>query len=256
MPVLGRFLPVGTASEASFADGLRAGMTITVGPFPPPPDLAATVRIEPQTINLKGKGNGEITGFVDSLPSPHALSEINLASLQLCYRGACIPSEGPAALDGQAHVAAKFDRAALAAIVGTDSGDLTLVIQGSLLAGGTFSGSDVNRVMGTSSNGLDAPIGDAPGDPSAPTDSPTPTDPPVLSSQPPVAAPDPPAPSPAPPVVIPPPSPDPSASPDPSPVDTASPAPTDTSTPAPTDSSAPTDTPAPTDTSSPTPAGG
>ncbi len=36
VPVLGRFLPVGTASEASFADGASAGMQITVGPFPAP----------------------------------------------------------------------------------------------------------------------------------------------------------------------------------------------------------------------------
>jgi hypothetical protein len=45
------------------------------------------------------------------LPAPHELFEIDLASLQLCHKGACIPSERPAAPDGQAHVAAKFDRA-------------------------------------------------------------------------------------------------------------------------------------------------
>jgi signal peptidase I len=173
VPMLGNVLHVGSTSEASFADGVTAAMSIKVGPFLPPPNLAATVRIEPQTINVKGKANGEISGFVDSLPAPHALSEIDLASLQLCYKGACIPSEGPAALDGQAHVAATFDRAALAEIVGIDSGDLTLVVKGALFGGGTFSGSDVNRVTGRSDATTGTTEGGAPN--SLPAATPTPT---------------------------------------------------------------------------------
>ena len=108
IPWLGRFLPVPVASAASFADGVTATAQIKVGTFPIPP-LAATVRIVPQTINPTA--NGDVTAFVDGLPAPHALSEIDLASLTLCYGGACIPSDGPARLDGNAHVAAKFTRA-------------------------------------------------------------------------------------------------------------------------------------------------
>ena len=47
-------------------------------------------------------------------------------------------------------MAAKFTRSALAGLVGTDRGDLVLVVQGKLIAGGTFSGQDTNRVSGGS----------------------------------------------------------------------------------------------------------
>lgn len=119
------------------------------------PNLSATVRIEPQTINLKGKGDGDVTAFIDGLPAPHTLSEIDLSSITLCYVGACIPSDGPAKFDGKAHVAATFTRSALAGLIGTDRGDLVLVVQGKLNGGGTFSGQATNQVT----DGSDATTG-------------------------------------------------------------------------------------------------
>jgi hypothetical protein len=112
----------------------------------PTPGMAATVRIVPHTINLGA--NGDITAFIDGLPDPYLLSEIDLSSVQLCYQGACAPSDGAATLDGNAHVAANFTRPALAGLVGTDRGDLVLTVQGSLKDGSTFSGTASVTVIG------------------------------------------------------------------------------------------------------------
>jgi hypothetical protein len=164
---VGLFAHAVAGTGAYFTDSHAGSIRMTLAtPTPTPmPALSATVRVEPQTINLKGKG--EVTAFIDKLPAPHALSEVDLSSVTLCYAGACIPSVAPAKIDGKAHVAAKFDRAALAGLVGTARGDLTLVVQGRLVGGGTFSGSDVNRVTGgdpgdAQGAGAAPPVGGAP----------------------------------------------------------------------------------------------
>ena len=173
IPWLGHILPVGNASEASFGDAVGAGMHITVGPFPPPTSpVPATVRIVPQTINLTAKG--DVTAFVDGLTAPSALSDIDLSSVTLCYDGACIPSDAHATLDGKAHVTATFTRSALAGLIGTDRGDLVLVVQGKLNGGGTFSGQDTNRVTGGSDATSGTTGGVAPDAISAATPTPTP----------------------------------------------------------------------------------
>ncbi len=158
-------------TTAYFTDSQSGSITGTIAK--PPLDLAATVRIEPQTINLAAKG--QVTAFIDELPAPHALSEIDLSLITLCYGGACIPSHAPATLDGKGHVAAKFERAALAGLIGTDRGDLVLVLQGKLIAGGTFSGQDTNRVADGSDATSGTTGGGAPGALPAATPTPTPT---------------------------------------------------------------------------------
>jgi signal peptidase I len=246
VPWLGHILPVGNASDALFADAVGAGMQLTVGPFPTPTGpVPATVQIDPQTIDLTATGD-DITASISDLSAPDQLSGIDLSSVQLCYKRTCIPSDGPATLDGETQVAATFDPTALAGLVGTHSGDLTLVVQGSLSSGDTFSGQDAVTVSSTDSVG--APIGDQPGDlvTSAPTDSPTP-DPTAT------AAPTPAATSTQPPVVIAPPT----TTPTPTPTATTTPvvitAPTSTPTPTPVVITAPTSTPTPTQTATPTP---
>ena len=165
------------SSAAYFTDGLTIAQHFIADIPEPPPTLplSATVRVEPQKINLKEKGDGELKAFIDKLPAPHALSEIDLSSITLCYAGACIPSDGAAKLDGKAHVAAEFDRAALAGLVGTARGDLTLVVQGKLIAGGTFSGKDTNRVTGGSDATSGTTVGVVPNALPAATPTPTPT---------------------------------------------------------------------------------
>ena len=273
IPWLGRFLPVPVASAASFVDRVNATMHITVGTWPTP-HLAANVRVVPQTIYLKAKG--DLTAFIDGLPEPYLLSEIDHSSVELCYQGACIASDGEAKLDGAAHVAAKFTRSALAGLIGTDTGDLTLVVQGSLTDGSTFSGQHTNRVTDASSDTVgtmgDAAPTDTPSptpspdatatDTPAPTDTPTPTDTPAPTdtATPSPAATETPIPTPLPvsapmptPAPTPASSPAPTATPDPAPTPTgtATPSPSDTATPTPAPTADP--TPVPTDTPTPMP---
>jgi signal peptidase I len=220
IPWLGHILPVGNASEASFADGTSAGMRITVGswPTPTPTPVAATVRIEPETISLGDEG--DISVFIDEFGGDHHLSEIDLTSVTLCYKDACIVSHGKAKLDGNGHVAAKFDRAALAGLVGPDQGDLTLVVQGTLTGGGTFSGQHTNRVTGGHDSLLPPP---PPAAGLAPAATPTPTDTPAATPTPAAGL-------------------APAATPTPldTPVPTPTPTPTDTPVPTPTDTPVPT----------------
>jgi outer membrane biosynthesis protein TonB len=258
-------LSIASASSLTLTGGTLQAFTFPGPPHlpPPPPALSATVRIEPQTINLKGKG--DVTVFIDGLTAPHALSEIDLAAVTLCYSGTSIASNAKANLDGNGHVAATFDRSALAGLVGSDRGDLVLVVQGKLIAGGTFSGKDTNRVTGGSDATSETTMGGAPN--ALPAATPTPTldvtavptpTPNVTSTETPT-----PAATPAPtpdvtptPVVIPPLAATPEVTP--TPTDTPAPTPTDTPAPTPTDTPAPTSTPtpAPTDTAMPTAAGG
>jgi hypothetical protein len=135
-------------TTAYYTDSHPGSIGGTLGTPTPTPtsDLAATVRVVPQTINLGA--HGDLTAFIDGLPDPHLLSEIDLSSIQLCYQGACTPSDGTATLEGTAHVAAKFTRSALAGLVGTDQGDLVLTVQGSLADGSTFSGTASVTVIG------------------------------------------------------------------------------------------------------------
>jgi signal peptidase I len=240
IPWLGRFLPVPVASAASFADAATATAQIKVGIFPIPP-LAAVVRIVPQTINPTA--NGDITAFIDALPDPHQLSEIDLPSIQLCYGGSCIPSDGPARLDGNAHVAAQFIRTALADLVGNDRGDLVLTVRGTLADGDRFSGTHTNRVIDdpaptptpTPTPEPTPTPTDTPAD-ATPTPSPdaTPTDTPGDTATPGSLGIAPPSPSPAPTA-----SPEPTAAPTPSPADTPTPAPTPAPEPTPTSTPTP-----------------
>jgi hypothetical protein len=220
-------------TSAYFTDSQPGSITGSLAT--PVPHLSATVRIVPQKINLKG--HGDVTAFVDGLPDPHQLSDIDLSSVQLCYQGACIPSDGPAKLDGNGHVAARFDGTAVAVLVGSDHGDLTLVVQGTLTAGGTFSGQSTNRITDASDDALGAAEGAVPS--AAPSATPTP-DPGATPTPAPTSTDSP--------------SPTPTAAPSPTATDTPTPTPTATPDPTPAPSPTPTDTATPTDVPTASPA--
>ena len=229
IPWLGHVVSAPDVSTAAFVDRVGAAMTITVGSWPTP-HLAATVRIQPQAIDLKDKG--DVTAFVDGLPDPYSLEQVDLTSVELCFQGVCASSDGPATFEG-GQVAATFACSALAGVMGTDRGDLVLVVQGSLTDGSTFSGQDNNRVS-SASDVVVAPL------PPAVTPVPT-SSPGVTKTATPTSSPhatDMPAPTPTS-------SPDATATPTPAP----SPDPTATPTPTPTASpdanSGPTRTPSP-----------
>lgn len=213
-------------TTAYFTDSHPGSIIGSLAKVEPAP-VAATVRTQPQTINLPSNGN--VTTFVDALAKPHQLSEIDLASLQLCYRDRCIASHGPATLADRQHVAAMFDGTAFAKLVGADRGDLVLVVEGKLVGGGTFSGQHTNRVTGASSTAGVAAGAAAPAPVASPAVSPSP------------AA-----------TLAPSPTDSPTGTQSPAPSDTPSPSPTDAPSPSPTDAPSPSATPSPS--SSPSPA--
>ncbi len=229
IPLLGAIIPVPDVSAATFTDRTTASMSITVGVFPIPP-VDATVRVVPQTINLKA--NGRITAFVEALAGSHALGDIDLSSIELCYQGRCLASDGPARLDGSGHVAAPFDRADFSDLVGSDTGSIALVVQGKLADGDTFRGTHTNRVTGS-----DDTTGDGLGDPpsATPTPSPTPTADVTPTPSPTLDA-----------------TPTADVTPTPTPSEDAAPSPTTTPTPSPAET--PESTPSPTPDATPTPA--
>lgn len=212
IPWLGAILPVPDVSSAVFTDQATARMTLQVGEFAIPA-VAASVRVAPQTINLDA--NGSVTAVVDALASPHALGEVDLGSVQICYATGCIGSHGPAIRERDGHVVATFDRPAFARLVGPHRGSLPLVVQGRLSGGDKFQGTHTNRVTG--GDGSDSVAGAAP----APTPVPAPV----------------PAPTPNP-------TPRPTPTPGTTPAVTPSPGPTPSATPPPTPEPAATDSPA------------
>jgi len=264
IPQVGRFLPISNGTGASFAVAFTARQQLTVGPFAAAP-LAASVRIEPETINQGKDGHGgDVSVFVQGLPSPHRLSEIVPQSIQLCYRSTCIPNTG-AKLDGGAQVRATFERSAVIGLVGADRGEVTLIVHGDVTGYPSgFVGSDDVRIIAgpgdtvtpaggdgaTSPTGLPQPT-PGPGEPAPPPNG-EPTVPPTAEpSRPPNAEPTP-EPTPEPTArPTPEPTPEPTAEPtaEPTPEPTAEPVPAPTAEPAPE----PTAEPTPLPTAEPTP---
>ena len=63
----------------------------------------------------QGKGNGGSPAFVDSLTgAARAVRDRPRLACSLCYKGACIPSDGPATLDGTGPRGREVHRSALA----------------------------------------------------------------------------------------------------------------------------------------------
>ncbi len=172
IPLLGAVLPVPNVSAATFMQRVSMTMSIAVGAFPGEA-VAATVRVVPQTISLKAKG--DVLAFVDSLADPHTLAEIDLSSIQLCYGGQCMPSDGSGKLDGNGHVAVSFDRASFASLVGSDRCDLLFTVQGTLADGDTLRGTHTNRVTDPGSGDQSAGSGNCSVDGLGSSDTPGPT---------------------------------------------------------------------------------
>jgi uncharacterized protein YneR len=101
------------------------------------PGLEPTIRIEPETINLKSKG--EFTAFI-KLPDGFELENIDISTI-MC--------EGAQAIDGNVadnnHLLVKFNRQDL---VGVEPGDeVTFTVEGYFYDGTPFVGWDIVRVI-------------------------------------------------------------------------------------------------------------
>jgi predicted ribosomally synthesized peptide with SipW-like signal peptide len=224
-----------------------------VAVFPGAP-ITATVRIKPETIDLRSRD--DVTVFIDSLPAPFRLDQVDLRSVELCYRGRCIASRGTAKLADKTTVVARFTRASVARLVGSARGQVVFVVQGKLTSGIAFAGRHANVVTGSASGTGTTAVGTAPtatappatvasmsptpspglSEPPSPSASPLPSDTPDATATP-SAAPS----AAATPSSAPSPSPDESLTPTPTPEASPSPG----ATPAPTPSEAPTAAPTP-----------
>jgi hypothetical protein len=113
--------------------------------------LAATVDIDPDTLNLKSKGN-DITVYIE-FPSGYSVNAIDVGSVRLKVNGVTIPAQSsPTAVgdndkDGVPDRMVKFDRQAVIAALGSTTGSVSMEVSGQLTDGRPFVGSDTVRVI-------------------------------------------------------------------------------------------------------------
>ncbi|MEM3086907.1 MAG: LamG domain-containing protein [Halobacteria archaeon] len=112
----------------------------------PPPTIAATVDIDPDTLNKKSNGKW-ITAYI-KLQSGFDVADIDVSTAKL---NSVVPAEAfPTSVgdhdnDGVPDLMVKFGRAAVIALVNPPSA--TLTVTGSLTGGTQFEGSDTIRVI-------------------------------------------------------------------------------------------------------------
>jgi hypothetical protein len=99
--------------------------------------IPATVRIEPETLNLESKGI--ITAFIQ-LPDGYDVSDIDPATI-MCFGAAATKTN----VTGNGTMIAKFDREAMSGISIGD--EVVFTVTGCLLNGTPFEGSDTVRVI-------------------------------------------------------------------------------------------------------------
>jgi predicted GH43/DUF377 family glycosyl hydrolase len=112
--------------------------------------VKAQIDIDPNTLNLKSKGN-LVTGYVE-LPEGYNVADINVSTTVL---NSTVPAElTPTAIndydgDGIPDLMVKFNRTAVSGLIlseGIKYGNVTLTVAGQLNDGTMFEGSDVIRV--------------------------------------------------------------------------------------------------------------
>lgn len=120
-----------------------------VEPLPPAPQVVdATLDVYPGTINLKSKGK-YVAAYIE-LPAGYDVADIDISSLVLA--GDCEPNQkkrvkiGDKDDDGIPDLRVIFSRADLRRSL-TSGGMTELTIDGTLLDGTSFSGTDVVRVL-------------------------------------------------------------------------------------------------------------
>ena len=109
--------------------------------------IEATIDIDPDTLNLKNKGNW-ITAYIE-LPAGYNVADINVSTLLL---NNLVPAElKPASIgdndnDGIVDLMAKFDRPAVEGLLEI-SENVEITVSGSLISGTQFVGIDIIRVI-------------------------------------------------------------------------------------------------------------
>jgi hypothetical protein len=117
--------------------------------------VPATVDIDPDTLNLKSKGNW-ITAYIE-LPLGYNVRDIDASTVRLIIGENEVPAErkpkeiGDYDHDGVRDLMVKFDRQAVQALLSVGEYELKVVGK---VAGATFEGSDTIRVIGVPSTYL------------------------------------------------------------------------------------------------------
>jgi hypothetical protein len=138
-------------------DDNAGSVFVTVAAEDVPTIVEATVNLDPDTLNLKSKGKW-ITATIQ-LPESLNPADIDCATIRIAKIGgaSCDPNYaqpldlkfypmlGDADADGVADVTVKFDRELLQANLCLD--DVSITVEGKLVTGETFTGSDTIRVI-------------------------------------------------------------------------------------------------------------
>ena len=135
---------VGYGNQNPTCDTTALSATIS---FIPEPAIAATVDIDPDTLNLKSTGKW-ITCYIE-LPEGYDVADIDVSTVMLNEQ---VPAEArPTGIldhdgDGIVELMVKFSRSGVQGILGTaDQAELT--VTGELADGTLFEGTDTIRVV-------------------------------------------------------------------------------------------------------------
>lgn len=129
---------------------LNVMFTVTITETPPPPVVAATVNIDPDTLNLRSKGEW-VTAYIE-LPESYNVANMNASSIMLNHTVPVEPE--PLAIgdyDGNTipDLMVRFNRTAVQEFMlskGIKYGNVTLILTGQLDNGSLIEGSDIIRV--------------------------------------------------------------------------------------------------------------
>jgi hypothetical protein len=115
--------------------------------------IAATIDIDPNTLNLKSQGDkNAFTAYIE-LPAGYSVANISVATVKLVVNGSEISAQlnptsvGDYDKDGVADRMVKFSRQAVISALRDKTGDITMTVNGQLTDGLRFSGSDTIKVI-------------------------------------------------------------------------------------------------------------
>jgi len=159
-----------------FAGTSNELLTISTAPSFEP--IAATVDIDPDTLNPESQGKF-VTAYIE-LSEGFDVADIVLSTVTLQVAGVhgIVPAEptptevGDHDADGIADLMVKFDRPTVLGLVDWEGGDVTFVVAGELVDGQAFEGTDTIRVLdsqGAAEDSESAEAQEAPPPPPMPT---------------------------------------------------------------------------------------
>ncbi len=131
-------LAVSATDRAGNSDNRMVGFSVVI---------AATVDIDPDTLNLKSQSDKNAVTAHISLTSGYDVAQINVATVKLNVGGTLIAAQLTPTSVGEAKRMVKFDRQAVIAALAGRTDDITLVVSGELNGGSPFTAADTIKVI-------------------------------------------------------------------------------------------------------------